>query len=72
VMPRRLQLGEIRNDHQLATAKWLRQMPGVTVVDDTEELVDALRRGEWKEPGAARAEASPELLVAVREFIECR
>ena len=72
VMPRRLQLNEIRNDHQLATARWLRQMPGVTVADDTEELVHALRRGEWNEPGGVRAEASPELLAAVREFIECR
>lgn len=71
VMPRRLQLDEIRNDHQLATARWLRQMPGVRVADDTEELVDALRRAEWNEPGAMRAEASPELLAAVREFIEC-
>jgi UDP-N-acetylglucosamine transferase subunit ALG13 len=72
MMPRRSQLNETRNDHQLATAKWLRQMPGVTVVDDTDELVATLRRGEWKVPGAVRAEASPELLAAVREFIECR
>ena len=72
VMPRREQLNETRNDHQLATARWLRQMPGVIVADDTDELVEALRRGEWKEPGAVRAEASPELLAAVREFIEER
>jgi UDP-N-acetylglucosamine transferase subunit ALG13 len=72
VMPRSLQLKETRNDHQLATAKWLRQIPGVTVADDTDELVEALRRGEWKEPGVVRSEASPELLAAVREFIECR
>ena len=72
VMPRRLQLDEIRNDHQLATAKWLRQMAGVTVADDTDELVEALRRGEWQQPGDVRDTASPELLAAVREFIECR
>jgi UDP-N-acetylglucosamine transferase subunit ALG13 len=72
VMPRRLQLNETRNDHQLATARWLRQMPGVTVADDTEELIEALRRGEWQASGAMRSEASPELLAAVREFIECR
>jgi UDP-N-acetylglucosamine transferase subunit ALG13 len=70
IMPRREQLNETRNDHQLATAKWLRQMTGVTVVDDTTELTEALRRGEWKEPGTVRAEASPELLTAVREFIQ--
>lgn len=72
MMPRRLQLNEMRNDHQMATARWLRQMPGVMVADDTDELVEVLRRGEWKEPGSVRAEASPELLAAVREFIEHR
>ena len=72
MMPRRLQLNETRNDHQLATAKWLRQMTGVTVVDDTDELVAALYRGDWQKPGPVRAEASPELLAAVREFIACR
>ena len=72
IMPRRLQLEETRNDHQQATAKWLRQMPGVTVADDTDELVEALRRGEWQEPGPVRTDASPELLAAVRDFIECR
>ena len=46
--------------------------PTDLVVDDTDELTEALRRGEWKEPGAVRAEASPELLATVREFIECR
>lgn len=72
VMPRRLELNEMRNDHQLATARWLRQMPGVMVADDADELVETLRRGEWKEPGAVRTEASPELLATVKEFIECR
>jgi len=72
MMPRRAKLNETRNDHQLATAKWLRQMPGVTVADDTDELVEALRHGAWQEPRALRAEASPELLAAVREFIEHR
>jgi UDP-N-acetylglucosamine transferase subunit ALG13 len=72
MMPRRSQFNETRNDHQLATARWLRQMPGVTVADDTDELIEALRRGAWQEPGAVRAEASPELLAAVRQFVEDR
>jgi UDP-N-acetylglucosamine transferase subunit ALG13 len=70
VMPRRAALNEIRNDHQLATAKWLRQLPGITVVDDTDELNKALRCGMWQAPDAVRAEASPELLSTVRAFIE--
>ena len=69
VMPRRAALQEIRNDHQLATANWLRQLPGVTVVDDGAELAAALRRGDWQAPNAVRAEASAELLSAIRDFI---
>ncbi len=69
VMPRRAALQEIRNDHQLATANWLRQLPGVTVVDDEGGLDAALRRGDWQAPNAVRAEASPELLSAISDFI---
>ncbi len=69
VMPRRAGLNEIRNDHQLATAKWLRQLPGVTVVEDGAELAAALRCGDWQAPEALRREASPELLAAIRDFI---
>jgi UDP-N-acetylglucosamine transferase subunit ALG13 len=70
VMPRRLELNEIRNDHQLATADWLRRLPGVTVADDADALVEALRRGAWQTPETVRDAASPELLAAVRDFIE--
>ena len=70
VMPRRFGLGEIRNEHQLATAKWLRQLPGVTVCDDTDDLVAVLRRGDWQTPSALSPNASPELLATVRDFIE--
>jgi exopolysaccharide biosynthesis glucuronosyltransferase PssE len=72
IMPRRFALGEHRNDHQVATANWLRQVPGVTVVDDAAELGEALSGGAWQIPTALRAEASPELLSAVRQFIEGR
>jgi UDP-N-acetylglucosamine transferase subunit ALG13 len=70
VMPRRVSLKEGRNDHQLATRKWLCQQPGVIVVDDANELDEALRRGNWPTGQALRAEASPELLATVRAFIE--
>jgi exopolysaccharide biosynthesis glucuronosyltransferase PssE len=70
VMPRRAALDEIRNDHQLATAKWLRQLTGVTVAEDEAELAKRLRAGDWPSPGALHREASPELLAAIREFIE--
>jgi len=72
VMPRRLALGEHRNDHQAATANWLRQWPGVTVADDAAALVEVLDGGDWQIPGPLRPGASPELLSAVRDFIEGR
>ena len=34
IMPRQASLGEHRNDHQLATAKWLGGTPGITVAWD--------------------------------------
>jgi UDP-N-acetylglucosamine transferase subunit ALG13 len=70
VLPRRAALNEIRNDHQLGTAKWLRQLAGITVVEDTAELAEALCRGAWQAPDAVRGDASPELLTAIREFID--
>lgn len=70
VMPRRAALNEHRNDHQLATAKRLRQLPGVTVAEDESELAATLRAGGWPVPDALRGEASLELLGTIREFID--
>ncbi len=39
VMPRRAELGEHRNDHQLATARELHQRGLITVADDAEDLI---------------------------------
>jgi UDP-N-acetylglucosamine transferase subunit ALG13 len=70
VMPRRAALNEHRNDHQSATAEWLRQRPGVIVVDDAAALHEVLRDADWPAPAALRPEASPELLAAIRDFID--
>lgn len=42
VVPRKASLGEHRNEHQLATAKWLGDRPGVHVAWETEELLGML------------------------------
>ncbi len=71
VLPRRAALREQRNDHQLATAERLRGRPGVHVALDEEELVrllDALDGLAAPDPLPARA--SPELLAALRAFVE--
>ena len=44
VMPRRESLKEIRNDHQMATAKWLQTLPGVFVAWNEQELITLLER----------------------------
>jgi UDP-N-acetylglucosamine transferase subunit ALG13 len=48
IMPRRAALGEHRNDHQVATAKWLIDRPGIEVAWDESELPACLNaRHEW-------------------------
>lgn len=44
IMPRKASLGEHRNEHQLATAKWLEGKPGIYVANDENVLVDLLNR----------------------------
>lgn len=70
IMPRREALKEIRSDHQLATAEWLRQVPGITVADDTTALAAALSAGDAMSPAAIEAPGRPALTRAVRQFIE--
>lgn len=43
VVPRMASLGEHRNEHQLATAEWVRDLPGVTVADDEIMALELLK-----------------------------
>lgn len=70
VMPRRGDLKETRNDHQVATAKQFRALGRVAVAMDETELpmlLDDLSRIAATEPISPYA--STRLLEAVREFI---
>ncbi|RMF81534.1 MAG: glycosyl transferase family 28 [Planctomycetota bacterium] len=70
IMPRRGELRETRNDHQVATARRFCDKPGVFVAMDVEELEQRLERIDELAAGEAIAPvASPELLAAVRAFI---
>lgn len=75
VMPRRAFLGEVRNDHQVATAKRFSQVYAIAVAMDEGELLEKLDRINEAGPprSAARAErvASQELIEAIRSFISC-
>jgi exopolysaccharide biosynthesis glucuronosyltransferase PssE len=70
VMPRRASFGEQRNEHQLATAKHLRDLRKITVASDETQLLEQLGRLEQlvaKEPIGPYAQ--PQLLAAISAFI---
>ncbi len=73
VMPRRAALHETRNDHQVATAERFAEQDNVLVALDEMELAGQLGRlDELSLDDLERisAKASPELLRAVKSFID--
>lgn len=71
VLPRRASLGEHRNDHQLATARWLRALGKIIVAFDEGEL--RARLDNLAEISAATRighDASAELLTTLHGFIQ--
>lgn len=72
IMPRHSSLMETRNDHQIATARHFQHYPGVAVAWDESELparldeIDAMAA----HPASLGEHASPELIKAVRDFID--
>ena len=71
VVPRRADLGEHRNDHQLATARRLSDGGLVQVAWDADELVSHLDRLEEIEHGPEISpHASDELIDSVRGFLQ--
>lgn len=70
IMPRRAALGEHRNDHQLATAKWLGGKPGVTVAWEADDVARLLDDRANLLGGEGISEfASPELIANLKNFI---
>lgn len=70
IMPRKAALGEHRNDHQMATAKWLGSRPGVSVAWDEKELQEILNnRSQLNSGGGISDFASPELINNLKSFI---
>ncbi|MCK1535430.1 MULTISPECIES: glycosyltransferase [unclassified Bradyrhizobium] len=71
VMPRRANLGEHRNDHQVATAKQFVAQGRIEVALDERELADKLDLLDVRAQGECLgAEASPQLILTIRNFIE--
>lgn len=72
VLARRAGLRETRNDHQLATAKWLSARPGIWVAQSEDELPDLVDRvlQQAADLPPQPAAAPPALVQALREFID--
>lgn len=73
VMPRRFDLGEHRNDHQLATARRLAAKPGITIVEDAESLARSFDTYHSKGRAIPHVPslgpfAEPRLIDAIRSF----
>jgi UDP-N-acetylglucosamine transferase subunit ALG13 len=69
LMPRRADLGEHRNDHQLATARRFADVPGITVVETAEELEKALIASDYQPVTMANQARITSLINAVSEVI---
>ena len=72
VLPRLGARQETRNDHQVATAKWLSTKPGVYVAMSEWDLSGAIDRARNQVLATAEISrfASKELIGALKEFIE--
>jgi UDP-N-acetylglucosamine transferase subunit ALG13 len=70
IMPRKASLGEHRNDHQFATAKWLAGRQGVHVIWNENELPAFLDSHLSFQKGVEISDyASPELILNLEDFI---
>ena len=70
VMPRRYDLGEHRNDHQVATAARIADMPGIDVVEGADELHAALTRTRVQPPVNSPGPQRDRLAMRLKSFID--
>lgn len=72
LMPRRGDLMETRNDHQVATAHWLSSRAGIFVAMDEHALPAALEtaRDAKQRMNTIAPDATPQLIEAIRRFID--
>ena len=73
VMPRRASLGEHRNEHQLATAKWLHKKAGVFVANDASDMSRLLSaRSNLTSGNGISDYADVAFTDCLRDFIDMR
>jgi UDP-N-acetylglucosamine transferase subunit ALG13 len=73
LMPRRADMGERRNDHQLATVRKLAGRPGIVLALDESELAARIDQGlTLDESTAVQSPTARQLHTALAAFIENR
>ena len=70
VYPRLVSLGEHRNDHQLATVRSLRPVPGIYIALDNETLERLLTDGQLQPATLANEPGRDKLVARIRDFLE--
>ena len=71
ILPRLAKLGEHRNDHQLATARWLEGRPGIIVVWSENDIAEVLNnRLSLPTPPRIPDVASGPLIDKLKMFID--
>ncbi|MGR3465593.1 glycosyltransferase [Limimaricola sp.] len=70
LLPRRYDLGEHRNDHQIATARQLEGMAGVRIAWSAEDIEPLLARGDPRGAAAGAGSLSAPLIQRVQSFID--
>jgi UDP-N-acetylglucosamine transferase subunit ALG13 len=70
MLPRRLELKELTNNHQFETAKWLENHPGIYILYADDELAKAISKGIGSEGGSIiKTGTRGRLIDALRQFI---
>lgn len=69
VLPRRCDLGEHRNDHQLATARQVEHLPGIHVAWETADLAALLARPDLPAPTTEPGPSHARLIARIRDFL---
>ena len=59
MLPRRFEAGEHTTDHQMATARWLQEKPGIFIAWDEADLAAGIARAEAAKDLAALAPHAP-------------
>lgn len=71
IMPRRAKFNEHRNDHQYDTANALKNMPGVHIAWDEQDLKTTLDRLDYLiRPKVSSLEPDDSLINCVKDFLE--